>query len=147
MTTPSVSPPGGQACYWDTPGGTFVDCVSWGTYAGPARDTGTPAPEIPQGQSLARKITPYCTTLLDELDDANNSSADFQLSAPSPRNNAATPRETPCGLEALKARVRRGRAIIRGEIAPPAPGDYVTLTLSVNRPWRPWAQDVLRLNA
>jgi hypothetical protein len=85
--------PGGAAC-WDT-----IDCVSWGNFTGNASlpsSAGTPAPAIPLTNSLQRKITPGCATLLEAGDDTNNSSADFALASPSPRNNAFTPPETAC---------------------------------------------------
>jgi len=46
--------------------------------------------------SLERSIAPGCPTLLEAGDDTDNSSADFTLAAPSPRNNATTPTETAC---------------------------------------------------
>jgi hypothetical protein len=85
--------PGGAAC-WDT-----IDCVSWGTFTGAASlpsATGAPAPAIPDGSALVRSIAPGCGTLLEAGDDTNNSSADFSLLPPNPRNNSGAPTETAC---------------------------------------------------
>jgi hypothetical protein len=85
---------GGAAC-WDT-----IDCVSWGNFTGNASlpsSAGTPAAAIPDGQALRRSIAPGCATLLESGDDTNNSSADFALTAPGPRNNSVTPTEEACG--------------------------------------------------
>ncbi len=85
--------PGGAAC-WD-----IVDCVSWGNFSGAGAlpsPTGTPAPAIPNGQALVRSIAPGCATLLESADDTNNSSADFALGTPSPRNNSVAPTEHAC---------------------------------------------------
>lgn len=92
---PVIAAAGGKACFFD-PGDPYnpgsglgnIDCVSWGTFA-PGGDTGTPAPAIPQGMSIERKISGgTSSTMLDSADDTNNSSADFQAAAPSPQKNS-----------------------------------------------------------
>jgi hypothetical protein len=87
---------GGAAC-WDT-----IDCVAWGSFNNTSgtplpSPTGTPAAAIPVGQSLQRKITAGCSTLLEASDDTDVSATDFALTTPSPRNNSVTPTETACG--------------------------------------------------
>jgi hypothetical protein len=99
----TVSGAGGAVC-WNELGapGPFggIDCVSWGSYAPGVEPlsspAGTNAPAIPDGQSLRRKIDRGCATLLEAGDDTNNSSADFVLGAPTPRNNSVVPTEKPC---------------------------------------------------
>ena len=54
-----------------------------------------PARRGPRRQSLVRTIAQGCGSSLDPADDTN-SAADFTLGPGSPRNNAATPTETPC---------------------------------------------------
>jgi hypothetical protein len=138
---------GGKACFVD-PGTPepypsppqFIDCVAWGSQAGDA-DTGPAAPAIPAGQSIERTIARGCPTALDLPDDTNNSAADFQVATPSPRPNSMTPTETPCEpgtpggapvLQGLKTKVRGNRAIISGQIQPPAPDEKVKLTFFAN---------------
>jgi hypothetical protein len=98
-TVLTYGPTGGAAC-WDT-----IDCVSWGNFNNTSGNplpspTGTPAapspPGIQPGQAIVRSIAPGCATLLEAGDDTNNSSTDFALATPSPRNNSMTPTETPC---------------------------------------------------
>ena len=138
---------GGKACFVD-PGTPepypsppqFIDCVAWGSQAGDA-DTGPPAPAIPAGQSIERTIARGCSTALDLPDDTNDSAADFQIAIPSPRPNSMTPTETPCQpgtpggdpvLQGLKTKVKVNRAIISGQIQPPAAGDRAKLTFFAN---------------
>jgi hypothetical protein len=92
--TKQLSPSGGAVCW------AGVDCVSWGSFhtstplPSPA---GTPAPAIPDGQALRRKISRGCPSLLEITDDTNNSSADFApASPPKPRNTGTPPTERPC---------------------------------------------------
>ncbi|HEX2129325.1 MAG TPA: hypothetical protein VHF58_08935 [Solirubrobacterales bacterium] len=75
-----------------------LDCVAWGTgiTTPPFGPTGTPAPAIPDGQSLHRSIAPGCPTRLEFADDTNDSATDFFLGAPSPRPNDVAPTETSC---------------------------------------------------
>jgi hypothetical protein len=95
MATPVVAAAGGKACFFDpgdpyTPGSGLgnIDCVSWDTFA-PGGDTGTPAPTIPAGMSLERRISGgTSSTTLDPGDDTNNSAADFQTAPPSPQKNS-----------------------------------------------------------
>jgi hypothetical protein len=133
MTT-AMSESAGAVCF------ETIDCVEWG--AGITQvAAGVPAPATSGGQSLERKITPNCPTLLENADDTDDSATDFQLATPTPRPNSATPTETPCApgttggaplLKGLKARVKGNRAIISGQVLPPAPGDTVALTFFAN---------------
>lgn len=86
--------PAGAACF------SSIDCVSWGSFSGfmgmPPSPTGTPEGPIPDGSSIERTIAPGCSTLLEGSDDTNDSAKDFSPAAPSPRNNATAPTETPC---------------------------------------------------
>jgi hypothetical protein len=97
---------GGAVCLSASSGPPVVpiDCVSWGSFP-PGTSTvlgaGPPAPAMDGTQSLTRKITPNCPTLLDPADDTNNSAADFSLAGPSPRNNLTNPTETPCTAPAM----------------------------------------------
>ena len=84
---------GGAVC-WEN-----IDCVSWGGFTGAGRSPsppGTPAAAIPNGSALVRSIAPNCPTLLENADDTNNSSADFSIAPPAPRNNSVAPTETAC---------------------------------------------------
>jgi hypothetical protein len=97
MTTPVIAAAGGKACFFDpadpyNPGTGLgnIDCVSWGTFAA-GGDTGTPAPAIPSGMSIERRISGgTSSTALDSADDTNNSAADFQAAAPTPQKNRIT---------------------------------------------------------
>jgi hypothetical protein len=166
MTATVIDGAGGKACFVDpsidppppyprTTGAadSFIDCVSWGSYS--PTDVGTPAAAIPPGSSIERRISGgTCPTGLDSGDDTNNSAADFLIATPSPRPNSAIPTEQACGggggtatVQGLKARVKGTRAIITGQIAPPAPGDKVVLTLFANgSPLRKVAKKTAELN-
>ena len=131
----------------------MIDCVEWGFGVGTVF-AGTPAPSPSGGQSIERKITPNCPTLLEDADDSDDSATDFQLATPNPEPNSATPDETPCpaaptsSLQNLKTKVKGGRAIISGTIQPPAPGDKVSLTFFANgSPLRKIAKKSATLNA
>ena len=91
----NLDPAGGAVCWDGTP-----DCVSWGNFSGSTSSpAGTPAVAMSGGQALRRKITGGCATLLEPGtggDDHNNSSEDFELVAPIPRNNASAITETQC---------------------------------------------------
>jgi hypothetical protein len=90
----TIQTTGGGAICWEN-----IDCVSIGTGPGPAvlpSPAGPPAPFTPDGMALRRTIARGCPTLLDAPDDTNNSAADFSLTTPLPRNNAAPITETPC---------------------------------------------------
>jgi hypothetical protein len=99
--TPDVSSPidlaagGGAVCF---PDGSPPDCVLWGT-ATPTipNPQAAAAPAMDGSLSLTRSIAANCMSLLEGADDTDNSAADFQLTTPSPQNNAATPTETACG--------------------------------------------------
>jgi hypothetical protein len=96
MPTPVIAAAGGKACFFD-PGDPYIgsnptniDCVSWGSFAS-GGDTGTPAPAIPQGMSIERKISGGSSpSTLDPADDTDNSAADFQVVSPSPQKNVVT---------------------------------------------------------
>jgi hypothetical protein len=86
----------GAVCYTDGPPlYPPIDCVSYGNFPG-ALPSGNDAPATGFGETLERRITPNCATLLEAADDTNDSATDFALSANPPRNNSATPTETPC---------------------------------------------------
>jgi hypothetical protein len=95
-TIPLDNGAGGAVCFDET----LVDCVSWGTFNNSGSMAGIPvgsnAAAIPAGQSLTRSISRGCATALDDSDDTDSSSADFFVSARSPRPNSAPPTETPC---------------------------------------------------
>jgi len=85
-----LDPAGGAVC-WEE-----IDCVSWGSFAGPLPGTGNPAPAIPDGMALQRTIAPGCATLLEPTDDHDNSAADFSAVSPGPRANSTAPTEQAC---------------------------------------------------
>lgn len=85
---------GGGACLTSTSFGT-IDCVAWGS-ATNVPQTGTPAVAIPLGQSLTRDTSAGCNTLLEAVDDTNQSSSDFGLSIPTPEPNAAVNAGSSC---------------------------------------------------
>ncbi len=102
---------GGAVCFADA---VPPDCVSWGNFTGAGLPGATGAPVapggIPAGQSISRKITPGCATLLEAGDDTNNSAADFVVGPPTPRNNSVAPTEKSCpsaGTPGKKKRVRK----------------------------------------
>lgn len=100
-----LSGEGGGVCYSD------IDCVAWGTF--PAK-TGAAA-AIPAGSSLERTIARGCPTYLEEGDDSDFSSLDFDvITPPTPRNNTTAPTEVKCpGLNDRKApetRITKGPA-------------------------------------
>lgn len=91
---PGLSPAGGAVC-WET-----IDCVSWGSFSGALPSpAGTPAAAggIPDGMALRRTTSRGCATLLEPVDDMNDSAEDFTAVSPLPRPNAAPPTEQPCG--------------------------------------------------
>jgi hypothetical protein len=95
--SPVIAAAGGKACFFDpddpyNPGSGLgnIDCVSWGSFA-PGGDTGTPAPAIPPGMSIERKISGGSSpSTLDSADDTNNSAADFVAAPPTPQKNVVT---------------------------------------------------------
>ncbi len=102
---------GGTVCFSEggaAPPFTGLDCVAYDGAGGiavtgppvpPASAYGTPlalpGPDL-TGQSIVRRITPNCATLLEKPDDTDNSAADFAIGAPLARNNASAITETPC---------------------------------------------------
>lgn len=99
----SLDPAGGAVC-WPQTEPPFDDCASWGTFTGQASlpspgDASPAAPAgIPNGMAIRRSIAANCSTLLENADDTNDSSADFSVQAPNPRNNATPPSETACSF-------------------------------------------------
>jgi hypothetical protein len=92
-----MNPAGGAVC-WES-----LDCMSWGNFTGSAKSpTGSPATPggIPDGMALRRTIAPGCASLLEESDDSNNSSADFEAVFPAPRPNSIAPSEHACTSQA-----------------------------------------------
>ena len=78
-----LNPDGGRVCFDN------IDCVSWGNYSGPNGQTpANPSAGLPSGSSLIRDISAGTPGVLEGADDTDNNAADFDLDAPSPRNNA-----------------------------------------------------------
>jgi hypothetical protein len=93
----NVLPAAGGACFYQSLSPAVpIDCVSWGNFSGPLPSVGSPAPAMNGSQSLTRTEARGCPTLMEAIDDSDNSAADFSLATPSPRSNLATPTETPC---------------------------------------------------
>ena len=108
---------GGKACFHD-PGDAYaspvdIDCVAWGSYAGPNTGTGTPTAAIASGMSIERKISGGNPVVLDFADDTNNSMADFQTAAPSPQKNSGAAPSPPPGTDTTAPAT---------DIGKPAPG-------------------------
>ena len=98
----ALDPSGGAACFESTTFPPRVDCVSWGNFTNPPAGSNTGSPEspagIPDGNSIVRRTSAGCATLLDASDDVDDSATDFEPAAtPLPQNNASTPTETACG--------------------------------------------------
>lgn len=97
----NLSPAGGAVC-WPQTEPPFDDCASWGNFTGKASlpSPSDSAPAVPSGiadgMALLRSIAQGCSTLLENADDTNNSSVDFSLKSPNPRNNATAPVEHEC---------------------------------------------------
>jgi hypothetical protein len=90
----ALDPAGGAAC-WET-----FDCVSWGTFTPPIGGlpsaAGAASSFSPDG-SLTRIYNQHgCETLLEAVDDTNDSLNDLAGTLPVPRNNAAAPTEKAC---------------------------------------------------
>ena len=103
-------PTGGGACFYQSvaPSPEIpIDCVSWGNFTGALPSVGSPGPALNAGQSLTRTEARGCATLLDAPDDTDNSSADFSLATPSPRNNLQTPSEHACPPAPAPAPVKK----------------------------------------
>jgi hypothetical protein len=150
-----LSGEGGAVCFEN------IDCVSWGSFSGSTTSpAGTPEAAIPAGLSIHRDLKGNST--LENTDDTDSSAGDFNPGAPSPTSNGpANLGALSCGAgggagagggtfeaQNLRARVKGGRAIITGKIAPPAPGRTVLLTLYANgSPMRKVARKSDALNA
>jgi len=86
-----LDPAGGAVC-WEA-----IDCVAWGGFSGSLPSpAGTPAAAIPDAMALRRTIAPGCPTLLEPLDDRDDSAADFSPVFPGPRPNSVVPSERAC---------------------------------------------------
>jgi hypothetical protein len=100
-TNLDLSAAGGAVCWTD---GTPPDCVAWGNFTGPfpshvpALVAGSPVSPsgVTSGKAIRRTIAPGCSTLLEDSDDSDVSSADFSEVTPAPRNNASGVTETAC---------------------------------------------------
>ena len=91
----AISDAGGAACYTSTEAGSFIDCVSWGTFTGTRLPSATGGDaDFPGGiadsKAISRSITAGCSTMLEASDDTNKP-ADWGDVSPNPLNNAATP--------------------------------------------------------
>jgi len=137
MSSAPIDRASGAACF------ESIDCVSWGTFSGTLPSSaGNPfSGGIPIDQSIDRKIAGgTSSTTLDAGDDTNDSANDFQAASPSPTNNAGATvggggggaGSGTAAVQSLRARVRGGKAIIRGQITPPYPGETVSLTFFAN---------------
>jgi len=97
----NLSPSGGAVCWIE---GEPPDCVAWGNFTGPLPAhtppyvVGSPASPagVTAGKALRRSIAPGCATILEAIDDSDNSAADFSEVTPQPRNNAMDPTEQDC---------------------------------------------------
>ena len=87
-----IAAAGGAACWAGS-----IDCVSWGSFGG-TTPSGSPADPsgIPDGEALRRTIEPACSTLLEGVDDSNQSANDFSDATPDPRSNSSPIVETAC---------------------------------------------------
>jgi len=154
--------PGGAVCFAN------VDCVSWGSFSGATLDpAGTPITgDFSSSTDSMHRSTGENATL-EDADDTDDSAADFTAAAPAPQNNSGSATQMSClpvtvtdppppddevdapaSLQGLKTKVRRGKAIIRGRIVPPAPGEPVKLTFFANgSPLRKVAKAKAKLNA
>jgi hypothetical protein len=114
MDAASIPAAGGKVCFRGSSTFGIVDCVSWGTYSGPPEggpdagdDTGNPASPaegLLQGAALIRDISGGASsTDLEAADDTNDSAADFDFGAPSPRNNSGTTGAAPGGVFTFSA--------------------------------------------
>lgn len=93
--TPTLSLFGGKLCFDN------IDCVAWGNYGVLDAAVGTPfaAPSgLRQSEAVVRDLG--ANAILDVSDDSNDCAADFDVGAPSPRNNAGSSGNAPpstCG--------------------------------------------------
>jgi hypothetical protein len=92
---------GGAVCW------AGVDCVSYGAFNNTSgiplpSATGTPAALPGANASLTRTIAPGCPTLLEAVDDTNDSATDLSSTIPpAPRNNSSAILETSCFIAPL----------------------------------------------
>lgn len=133
VATGSIPLEGGKVCF-DT-----IDCVAWGSYAGPTAGVGSafaPAVGLTPGKSIHRKLDTIAPpTTLEPGDDTGDSANDFVLGVPSPINNAGTVGTVPpstCGnssTEGLES-CDDGNAIntdaCKNDCTAPVCGDNVT---------------------
>jgi hypothetical protein len=95
---------GGAVCF---PDGDPPDCVSWGNFnAMPPvplpSPTGTPEPGgLPFAISLRRSHDAGCATLMEGIDDTNDSANDFSLAPYDPTPNSAGPSGIACLLPSV----------------------------------------------
>lgn len=140
---------GGSACYETSVAPNVPrDCVAWGNYTAGAVSVGSPAPALNASQSLTRTEARGCPTLMEAIDDTDNSAVDFSLQSPTPQNNLQTPAEAPCpppavpqtpvttkckkkkkhhssAVVAKKCKKKRKHAVAAVGTVDFAPGDYV----------------------
>ena len=120
--TPDVVVPGlevsdfglsGAVCYPDS---APPDCVAWGSFApqggfpdmAAAGGTNNFPSAINGPMALTRRIDRGCPTLLESpADDVGPSSVDFQLTAPSPRNNSMGPVDHACTTGTVKRKCKK----------------------------------------
>jgi hypothetical protein len=131
---PLLSGDGGAVCFEN------IDCVAWGPFSGSTTSpAGIPEPAIPPDKSIHRDLK---GSTLENADDTNDSAADFAPADRDPTANGLVNLGTlscppgPGGgaydLQGLRAKAKGGRAIIRGTVQPPAPGQRVKLTFFAN---------------
>lgn len=81
------APAGGKLCFDSSP----VDCLAWGSYAGPSAGVGTPYAQgtgLTPGRAAIRRLDIVApTTTLQSGDDTDECSTDFIDGAPAPRAN------------------------------------------------------------
>ena len=95
---------GGSACYERSAVPSVpVDCVAWGSYTAGAPSVGNPAPAMNGTLSLTRTEARGCPSLMEAVDDTDDSAADFSLATATPRNNFQTPSESQCPVPAPPA--------------------------------------------
>ena len=151
---------GGALCFAD------VDCVSWGSFAGSTSpSSGTPLAQDFAGSLDSMHRSKGGDDVLQKTDDTNNSQEDFSAAAPDPQHNSGSATQMSCqpvtvtdppppddenvaaSLQGLKAKVKRGKATVRGRIVPPAPGEKVKLAFFANgSPLRKVAKAKVALN-
>lgn len=87
VMTPAMIRAGGKVCFSST-----IDCVAWGSWAGTSTGVGTPyqaASGLRSGHAAKRRLDiSGSPTVLDSLDDTNDSANDFIDAVPAPKNNA-----------------------------------------------------------